>query len=111
MAVPPPWPAGCGAGSRWLGLGVAGGAAGEEVVVGAAGEVPLDPFAEGPLHDAAGEAAGVHDRVVPLAKEGAVGQVGGSEVCPVHEVVSSRLSKWVEIGDSVILFRLPNAWR
>ena len=40
----PPVSVGCGAGSRWFGLGVARAPSGEEVVVGAVGEVPLDPF-------------------------------------------------------------------
>src|SRR5690349_5077315 len=81
------WSAGCGAGSRWFGLGVARGPAGEELVVGAAGEVPLDAFPDRAFDDAAGEAAGVHDGVVPLAQQGPVAQVGGSEVGPVHQVM------------------------
>lgn len=67
-------PAGFGGvwgGSRWLVL-CSGGAVGEEVVVAAAGEVPLDPGAVGLVEDVAGEAAAVDDCVVALAEEGGV---------------------------------------
>ena len=56
--------AGCGAGSRWL----LRGAAGEELVVAAAREVPLDPCAGVVVDHVAGEAAGVHGAVVSLAE-------------------------------------------
>ena len=64
MPLTPPGWTGSGAGSRWL----LRGAAGEELVVAAAGEVPLDPGAVGVVEDVAGEAAGVHGGVVPLAE-------------------------------------------
>lgn len=73
-----------------------GGAVGEEVVVAAAGEVPLDPGAVGVVEHMPGEAAAVDDRVVALAEEGGVVEVGGSVIDPVDEVVAPALSKCVE---------------
>src|SRR5690349_4383377 len=82
--------AGCGAGSRWF----LRGAPGQEGVVGAAGEVPLDSLTRCVPGDPPGEAALVDDGVVPLAQQGGVGKVRGPEVGPVHEVVRVGPGRW-----------------
>ena len=94
MAATPPVSAGPGRGPRWFGFGAAGSAPGEEVVIGAGGGVPLHPLPSSVVHDLTGEAAVVHDRVVPLAEQGGVGQVGWSEVGPVDQMMSVRPGRW-----------------
>jgi len=76
----PVW-AGCGAGSfsAWW-----SGWPREVVVVGAGGQVPGDASVRG---EVSGQAPVVHEVVVVPAQQGRVGQVGGSAVEPVSQVV------------------------
>ena len=74
---------------------------GEELVVAPAREVPLDPGAVRVVEHMAGETAGVHGRVMALAEEGGVVEVGGSMVDPVEEVVSVGVAPVSRTPESV----------